>query len=183
MCMTSPGHPPGFCFGAWADTASTDVELLPLLFATPCGSPFQRYWWCIPNRFISPYVHAMPSTSPRSPAPHALHRTSHGQTAAFVRPPVSSRRPTLVRDHRNPSALRSKTGEAIVLVKPVGGHWMHRAGRFSHTGAITLANRIVSRKSARLIVLVNPVRGLLKCSRPTNDTPLRFACSSLEATP
>lgn len=136
-----------------------------------------------PNRFVSLHVHAMPSTSLRSPAPHALHRTSHGQTAAFVRPPASSRRPTLISDPRNPSALHSKTVEAFVLVKPVEGRWMHRAGRFSHTGAAPLANRNVARKSARLIVLVNPVRGLLKCSRPTNDTPLRFACSSLEATP
>ena len=183
MCMTSPGHPPGFCFGAWADTASTDAELLPLLFATPCGSPIQRYWWCIPNRSISPHVHAMPYLTPRSPAPLAHRRPSHGKPVAFVRPPASSRRPTLVRDHRNPSALHSKTGEAIVLVKPVGGHWMHRAGRFSHTGAITLANRIVSRNSARLIVLVKRVRGLLKCSRPIYDTPLRIAFRSLEATP
>ena len=183
MCMTSPGHPPGFCFGAWADTASTDAELLPLLFATPCGSPVQRYWWCIPNRFISPHVHAMPSQTPRSPAPLAFRRPSHGKPVAFVRPPVSSRRPTLVHDHRNPSALHSKTGEAIVLVKPVGGRWMHRAARFSHTGAITLANRIVSRNSARLIVLVNPVRELLKCLRPIYDTPLRIAFRSLEATP
>ena len=183
MCMTSPGHPPGFCFGAWADTASTDVELLPLLFATPCDSPVQRYRWCIPNRFISPNVHAMPSQTPRSPAPLALRRPSHGKPVAFVRPPVSSRRPTLVRDHRNPSVLRSKTGEAIVLVKPVGGRWMHRAGRFSHMGAVALANRNVSRNSARLIVLVKRVRGLLKCSRPINDTPLLIACSSLEATP
>ena len=183
MCMTSPGHPPGFCFGAWADTASTDVELLPLLFATPCGSPVQRYWWCIPNRFISPHVHAMPSQTPRSPAPLAFRRPSHGKPVAFVRPPVSSRRPTLVRDHRNPSALHSKTGEAIVLVKPVGGRWMHRAGRFSHTGAAALANRNVVRKSARRNVLVNPVRGLLTCSWPANDTPLRIAHHSLEAIP
>ena len=183
MCMTSPGHPPGFCFGAWADTASTDAELLPLLFATPCGSPVQRYWWCIPNRFISHHVHAMPSLTPCSPAPLAFRRPSHGKPVAFVRPPVSSHRPTLVRDHRNPSALHSKTGEAIVLVKPVGGRWMHRAGRFSHMGAVALANRDVFRNSARLIVLVKRVRGLLKCSRPINDTPLLIACSSLEATP
>lgn len=183
MCMTSPGHPPGFCFGAWADTASTDAELLPLLFATPCGSPVQRYWWCIPNRFISPHVHAMPSHTPRSPTPLALRRHSHGKPVAFVRTPVSSRRPILVHDHRNPSALHSKTGEAIVLVKPVGGRWMHRAGRFSHMGAVALANRNVFRNSARLIVLVKRVRGLLKCSRPINDTPLLIACSSLKATP
>ena len=183
MCMTSPGHPPGFCFGAWADTASTDAELLPLLFATPCGSPVQRYWWCIPNRFISPHVHAMPSQTPRSPAPLAFRRPSHGKPVAFVRPPVSSRRPTLVRDHRNPSVLRSKTGEAIVLVKPVGGRLMHLVGRFSHMGEVALANRNVSRNSARLIVLVKRVRGLLKCSRPIYDTPLRIAFRSLEATP
>lgn len=183
MCMTSPGHPPGFCFGAWADTASTDAELLPLLLATPCGSPVQRYWWCIPNRFTSPQVHAMPSQTPRSPAPLAFRRPSHGKPVALVRIPVSSRRPTLVHDHRNPSALHSKTGEAIVLVKPVGGRWMHRAGRFSHMGAVALANRNVFRNSARLIVLVKRVRGLLKCSRPINDTPLLIACSSLKATP
>lgn len=183
MCMTSPGHPPGFCFGAWADTASTDAELLPLLFATPCGSPVQRYWWCIPHRFISPHVQAMASLPPRSPAPLALRRPSHGKPVAFVRPPVSSRRPTLVRDHRNPSALHSKTGEAIVLVKPVGGRWMHRAGRFSHMGAVALANRNVDGNSERLIVLVNPVRGLLKCSRPAYDTQLRIARHLLEAIP
>lgn len=183
MCMTSPRHPPGFCFGAWADTASTDVELLPLLFATPCGSPVQRYWWCIPHRFISPHVLTMPSLTQRSPSPLALRRPSHGKPVAFVRPPVSSRRPTLVRDHRNPFALRSKTGEAIVLVKPVGGRWMHRTGRFSHTRAVTLANRSVARTSVRHFVLVNPVRELLKCSRPINDNQLLIACSSLEATP
>ena len=60
---------------------------------------------------------------------------------------------------------------------------MHRAGRFSHMGAVALANRNVFRNSARLIVLVKRVRGLLKCSRPINDTPLLIACSSLEATP
>ena len=183
MCMTSPGHPPGFCFGAWADTASTDAELLPLLFATPCDSPVQRYWWCIPNRFISPHVHAMPSQTPRSPAPLALRRPSHGKPVAFVRLPVSSRRPTLVRDHRNPSALRPITGEAIVLVKPVGGRWMHRAGRFSHTATVTLADRNVAGNSARLIVLVNQVRELLNCSRPIYVTQLRIAFCSVEATP
>lgn len=183
MCMTSPGHPPGFCFGAWADTASTDAELLPLLFATPCGSPVQRYWWCNPNRSISPHVHAMPSQTPHSPAPLAQRRPSHGKPVVFVRPSVSSRRPTLVRDHRNPSVLRSKTGEAIVLVKPVGGRWMHRAGRFSQRGAVTLANQIAAKNSTRHIVLVKRVRGLLKCSRPINDTPHLIACISLEATP
>lgn len=183
MCMTSPGHPPGFCFGAWADTASTDAELLPLLFATPCDSPVQRYWWCIPKRFISPHVHAMPSLTPHSSTPLALRRPSHGKPVAFLRPPASSRGPTLISDPSNPSALHSKTVEAFVLVKPVGGRWMHLAGRFSHTGTVTLANRNVARKSARLIVIVKRVRGLLKCSRPTNDTPLRFACSSLEPTP
>lgn len=60
---------------------------------------------------------------------------------------------------------------------------MHLAGRFSHTGAAAHANRNVVRNSARLIVLVNPVRELLKCSRPINDTQLLIACSSLEATP
>ena len=183
MCMTSPGHPPGFCFGAWADTASTDAELLPLLFATPCGSPIQRYWWCIPNRFISPHVHAMPSQTPRSPAPLALRRLAQGKPVSFVRPPVSSRQPTLIRDHRNPSAQHSKTVEAFVLVKPVEGRSMHGAGRFSQRGSVTLANQIAARNSTRLIVLVKRVRGLLKCSRPINDTPLLIACSSLEATP
>ncbi len=183
MCMTSPGHPPGFCFGAWADTASTDAKLLPLLFATPCDSPVQRYWWCIPQPVHLSHVHAMPSQTPRSPDPLALRRPSHGKPVAFVRPPVSSRRPTLVRDHRNPSAPHSITGEAIVLVKPAGGRWMHRAGRFSHMGAVALAIRNVSRNSARLIVLVKRETGPLKCSRPINDTPLLIACSSLEATP
>lgn len=60
---------------------------------------------------------------------------------------------------------------------------MHRAGRFSHTGAVALANRKVVRNSSRLIVLVNPVRGLGKCSRRIYDTPLRFACHTLEGTP
>ena len=183
MCMTSPGHPPGLCFGAWADTASTDAVLLPLLFATPCGSPIQRYWWCIPNRSISPHVHAMPSQTPRSPAPLAFRRPSHGKPVAFVRPPVSSRRPTHVNEPGTPSALQSKTREAIVLVKPVWGHWMHRTGRFSHTRAVTLATRNMAGNSGRLIVLVNPVRELLKCSRPIYDTPLRIAFRSLEATP
>ena len=59
---------------------------------------------------------------------------------------------------------------------------MHRAGRFSHMGAVALANRNVFRNSARLIVLVNPVRGLLKCSRPIFNTQLRVAFRSLEAT-
>lgn len=127
--------------------------------------------------------HAMPSTSQRSPAPLAFRRPSHGKPVAFVRPPVSSRRPTFIRDHRNPSALHSKTGEAIVLVKPVGGRWMHRAGRFSHMGTVTLANRNVAGNSERLIVLVNRVRGLLKCSRSTYDTPVQITCHSLEATP
>ena len=136
-----------------------------------------------PNRLISPHVHAMPSQTPRSPAPLAFRRPSHGKPVAFVRPPVSSRRPTLVRDHRNPSALHSKTGEAIVLVEPVGGRWIHRAGRFSHMGAVALAIRNVSRNSARLIVLVKRERGLLKCSRPINDTPLPILFHSLEATP
>lgn len=60
---------------------------------------------------------------------------------------------------------------------------MHRTGRFSHTRAVTLANRSVARTSVRYFVLVNPVRGLLKCSRPIYDTPLRIAFRSLEATP
>lgn len=60
---------------------------------------------------------------------------------------------------------------------------MHRAGRFSHMGAVALAIRNVSRNSARLIVLVKRETGPLKCSRPINDTPLLIACSSLEATP
>lgn len=135
------------------------------------------------NRLISPHVHAMPSLTPRSPAPLAFHRPSHGKPVVFVRPPASSRRPTHVNEPGTPSALQSKTSEAIVLVKPVGGRWMHRAGRFSHTGAVTLANRIVARKSTRLVVLVKRVRGLLKCLRLINDTPLLIACSSLEATP
>ena len=133
--------------------------------------------------FISPHVHAMPSLTPRSPAPLALRRPSHGQTAAFVRPPASSRWPTLISDPRNPSALHSKTVEAFVLVKPVGGRWMHRTGCFSRMGAVTLATRNMAGNSARLIVLVKRERGLLKCSRPINDTPLLIACSSLEATP
>ena len=181
--MTSPGHPPGFCFGAWADIASTDAELLPLLFATPCDSPVQRYWWCIPNRFISPHVHAMPSLTPRSPTPIALRRPSNGKPAAFTRPPASSRWLTLSNGVHNPSLLNVETSEAIVLVKPVGGRWMHLAGRFSQTGTVTLANRNVARKSARLIVLVKRVRGLLKCSCPAFNTPLRIAHYSLEATP
>lgn len=60
---------------------------------------------------------------------------------------------------------------------------MHLVGRFSHMGAVALANRSVARTSVRHFVLVNPVRELLKCSRPINDTPLLIACSSLEATP
>lgn len=136
-----------------------------------------------PQRFISPHVHAMPSNPPRSPTPLAFRRPSHGQTVAFARPPASSRWLTLSNGVHNPSVSNMETSEPIVLVKPVGGRWMHLASRFSHTGAAALANRIVVRNSARLFVLVNRVRGLLKCSRPTNDTPLRFACSSLEATP
>ena len=136
-----------------------------------------------PNRFISPHVHAMPSHTPRSPTPLALRRPSHGKPVASLRPPASSRRPTLISEPRNPTAMHSKTVEAFVLVKPVGGRWMHRAGRFSHMGAVALANRNVSRNSARLIVLVNPVRELLKCSRPIYDTPLLIAFRSFEATP
>lgn len=183
MCMTSPGHPPGFCFGAWADTASTDAELLPLLFATPCGSPVQRYWWCIPNRFISPHVHAMPSQTPRSPAPLALRRLAQGKPVVFVRPPVSSRQPTLIRDHRNPSAQHSNTREAFVLVKRVVNGWMQRKGCFHHPGSVAFAHRSASGNSAHRFVLVKRVRGLLKWSRPIYGTPLLIACSSLEATP
>lgn len=60
---------------------------------------------------------------------------------------------------------------------------MHRAGCFSRMGAVALANRNVSRNSARLIVLVKRERGLTKCLRPIHDTLFRIACSSLEAIP
>lgn len=136
-----------------------------------------------PNRFISPHVHAMPSLTSRSPTPLALRRPSHGKPVAFARPPASSRWPTLSNGHHNPSVLNEEIGEAFVLVKPEGSCLMHRGGRFSHTGAAALANRNVVRKSARRNVLVNPVRGLLTCSWPANDTPLRIAHHSLEAIP
>lgn len=136
-----------------------------------------------PHRFISPHVHAMPSLTPRSPAPLALRRPSHGKPVAFLRPPASSRGPTLISAPRNPSALHSKTVEAFVLVKPVGGRWMHLAVRFSHTRTVPLANQNVVKNSARLFVLVNRMKGQLKCSWPAIDTPLRFAYRSLEAIP
>jgi len=60
---------------------------------------------------------------------------------------------------------------------------MHLAGRFSLTGTVPLANQNVVKNSARLFVLVNRMKGLLKCSWPAIDTPLRFACRSLEAIP
>ncbi len=121
-----------------------------------------------PNRFISPHVQAMPSTSPRSPTPLALRRPSHGQTVAFARPPDASCWPTLSNGVHNPSVLNEETGEAIVLVKPEGSCLMHRGDRFSHTGTVTLTNRNVVRKSARLIVLVNPVRGFVRRLTPAN---------------
>ena len=108
----------------------------------------------------------MPSTSPRSPTPLALRRPSHGQTVAFARPPDASCWPTLSNGVHNPSVLNEETGEAIVLVKPEGSCLMHRGDRFSHTGTVTLTNRNVVRKSARLIVLVNPVRGLFVALHP-----------------
>ncbi len=124
-------------------------------------------------RFISPHVQAMPTTSPRSPAPLALRRTSHGKPVEFARPPASSRWPTLSNGHHNPSALTWETAEAIVLVKPLGGPLMHLPGRFSHTGAAALANRIVVRNSARLFVLVNRVRGFVRRLTPANHRGLQ----------
>ena len=136
-----------------------------------------------PNRFISPHVHAMPSLTPRSPTRLSLRRPSHGKPAAFARLPASSRWLTHSNGVHNPSVLNEETGEAIVLVKLVGGPLMHLPGRFRHTGTITLAIRFVDRNSARLFVLVNRVRGLLKCSWPTFNSPLRIARHSLKATP
>lgn len=60
---------------------------------------------------------------------------------------------------------------------------MHRKGCFHHPGSVAFAHRSAVGNSAHRFVLVKRVRGQLKCSRPINDTPLRIAFRSLEATP
>lgn len=136
-----------------------------------------------PNQFFSPHVHAMPFLTPRTPTPLALRRSSHGKPVAFVRPPVSLRRPTLIRDHRNPSALPPKTREAFVLVKRVGSGCMHRKGCFRRYGSVALTHRSAVRTSTRHNVLVKPSGGLLKRTLPSNAVPSFIAFCDQEATP
>lgn len=112
-------------------------------------------------------MHAMPFLTPRSPTPLALRRPSHGMPVAFVRPPNSSHRPTHVNEPGTPSALHSKTGEAIVLGRSAGGPWMHRTGRFSHMEEIAHVCRNAFRKPVRHFVLVKPVWGPWQSAEPS----------------
>ena len=112
-------------------------------------------------------MHAMPFLTPRSPTPLALRRPSLGIPSTIRSRPSSPHWSTVLGGARNPSALFSKTREAIVLVRSAGGPWLHRTGRISHMEEVAHVCRNAFRKPVRHFVLVKPVRGPWQSAEPS----------------
>ncbi len=87
MCMTTLGNRPGSCFSAPADTASTHVGLLQLLFGGPlrvAPAALLVVYAPSPHRTTA---HAMPTQRSRSSTPHAHRCPTTGIRAERFSPP------------------------------------------------------------------------------------------------
>lgn len=104
MCMTTLGNRQGSCFSATADTASTHVGLLQLLFGGPlrvAPGALLVVYAPSPHRTTA---HAMPTQRSRSSTPHAHRYPTPGIRAECFSPlfPIASNP-----QNRMPSPTRS----------------------------------------------------------------------------